>query len=309
MDYGKMIRDSFALAWRHKSLWILGLFAGWGSGFNTSFGKHDLGSMNGEGLSGTPFGNLSQDPSQIWAWLAPFLVGLAIFAIIYLAMYCIATPGLIDAVNRITRGGAYKLSESFSTGVDFFWRTLGLTILSGMAAVIVFGVVAGLLIVSFKAGVAPFVVTLLFALPVIFMLAVAFACIISLAQRAMVVRNVSIGDAIEEAYLLFRNHLGKNVVFVLINIGLAMGLGIAVAIVALIVYAPIVLVAYSLGLPLWSAFLVAIIISLPVTIPVGGYIGTFQSSLATMFYFGLVEPSGPQMTLPAASEPTPEPIL
>ncbi len=307
MDYGKMIRDSFALAWRHKSLWILGLFAGWGSGFNTSFGKHDLSSMNGGDLSGTPFGKLSQDPSQIWAWLAPFLIGLAIFAMIYLVMYCIAIPGLIDAVNRITRGGAYKLSESFSTGVDFFWRTLGLTILSGMTAVVVFGVVAGLLIISFKAGVVPFVVTLLFALPVIFMLAVAFACIVSLAQRAMVVRNISIGDALEEGYLLFRNHLGKNIVFVLIVIGLAIGIGMAVTIVAFVVYAPIVLLAYSLGLPLWSAFLVAIIIALPISIPVGGFIGTFQSSLGTMFYFGLVEPTGPQMALPTTGEPTPQP--
>jgi hypothetical protein len=28
-----------------------------------------------------------------------------------------------------------------------------------------------------------------------------------------------------------------------------------------------------------------------------------------MFYFGLVEPSGPQLTLPVGNEPTPEPTL
>lgn len=239
--------------------------------------------------------------------IAPFVIGVVIFAVIYMVMYCIATPGMIDAVNRIARGGTYKLSESFSTGVDFFWRTLGMMILTTVICVVAFGALAMMVVASFAAATALGVVTLLLALPVFFAALALVACVYALAIRAMVVRNVSIGDAVAEGYSLFRTHLGKNVIFLLINIGLAIALGIGVGIVTLIVYGPIVILAYSLGLALWQSFLLAVILALPLTIPIGGYLGTFQSSMYTMFYFALVEPEGPQYAAtagPAGYEPT-----
>ena len=151
------------------------------------------------------------------------------------------------------------------------------------------------------------VITLLLALPIFFGSLAVIGCVYSLGMRAMVARNVSIGDAIAEGYELFRAHLGKNIIFLLINIGLAIALAIAVGIATLIVYGPIVVLAYSLGLALWQSFLLAVVLALPLTIPIGGYLGTFQSSMYTMFYFALVEPEGPQYAAtatPAGYQPT-----
>jgi hypothetical protein len=294
MDYGKMIRDSFALAWKYKSLWIFGLFAGWGSSFNTSFGKNDFKAFGGGELGHSPFGGLGIDPSQVWSYLLPFLIGLAIFVIAYTLASCIAMPALIDAVNRVTRGGVYKFSESFSTGVDFFWRVLGLHIVGFVIGIVSLGVVALCLAVAYMISPILCIITLVPAIPLLIFLFLALTMILLLAQRAMVVRNGSIGDALHEAYTLFRNHLGKSVAFFFICFLLAMGIGIVVGIVLMLVYVPIGLLAYSVGAPIWAAFLIAIVLALPISIPVGGYLGTFFSSLFTMFYFGLVEPGGPQ---------------
>ncbi len=297
MDYGKIIRDSFAVSWRHKSLWILGIFAGFGGGFNTQFDKRDIQALQGGPMS-NPFGSMGETPAEVWHAFAPYLIGIAIFGLFFIAMHCIATPGLIDAVNRITRGGKYSLTESFSSGFDFFWRTLGMMILFGFAVVVTIVALVVILAVSFKASTFLGVITLLFALPLGLVLLYAAATINSLALRAMVARNVSIGDAVAEGYSLLRTHLGKTIVMFLIIFGLAIALGIATLIVSALIMAPIGLFAYGMGLAVWQAFLVAIILSLPVTIPIGGYLGTFYSSVYTMFYFALVEPQGPQFVAP-----------
>ena len=52
---------------------------------------------------------------------------------------------------------------------------------------------------------------------------------------------------------------------------------------------------------LWMSFLIAVVLALPLSIPIGGYVGTFMSSLHTMFYFGLVEPGGTQMSSTASA--------
>ena len=297
MDYGKIIRDSFAISWRHKSLWILGIFAGFGGGFNTSFDKHDIEALGG-GPFGGAMGDLGRSPAEVWQTLAPYMIGLTIFGLVFIALHCIATPGLIDAVNRITRGGTYKLSESFSTGIDFFWRTLGMGILMLVAMVVAIVVAVVIVVVAWAAAWPLGVIALLLAIPMGLFTIFAGVTIYSLALRAMVARNVSIGDAIAEGYGLLRTHFGRCLVMLLIVIGLGIALMIAVTIVTVLIMAPIGLLAYSLGLAVWQAFLVAIIISLPITIPVGGYLGTFHSSVYTMFYFALVEPQGPQYATP-----------
>jgi hypothetical protein len=306
MDYGRMIRESFELAWRNKTLWILGLFAGFGGSFNTSFGKHDFKAWRGEGYSGSDLSDLGIDPQQFWHYLAPFLIGLAIFGLIYIVMYCIATPALIDAVNRITRGGVYKLGESFSTGVDFFWRILGMMIFLVVVGFLIVGMGVAVVFISFTLSKILGVLTIVIAIPLAIAIAIAGTIITGLAQRALVVRNISIGDALAEGYNLFRTHLGKSIAFFFISFLLGIALSMAIGIALLLVYGPIGLLAYSLGAEPWLAFLIAIVLALPVSIPLGGYLGTFFSSLTTKFYFGLVEPNGPQWANPVGAEPTPQ---
>jgi hypothetical protein len=40
-------------------------------------------------------------------------------------------------------------------------------------------------------------------------------------------------------------------------------------------------------------FVLALVLGLPISLVVGGFIGTFFHSLYTLFYFGLVDPNSP----------------
>ncbi|MCK4633021.1 MAG: hypothetical protein KAT79_07090, partial [candidate division Zixibacteria bacterium] len=117
-----------------------------------------------------------------------------------------------------------------------------------------------------------------------------------LAQRAIVVRKVSIGDGLAEGVTLFTNNIGKNVVMFLIYIGLLIGLGIGEAIIWAIFGIPIAAIILAAGFGIAAAFVAAFVMGLPISLIVGGFVGTVLTNLYTIFYFELLEPSQPTTT-------------
>jgi hypothetical protein len=118
----------------------------------------------------------------------------------------------------------------------------------------------------------------------------------------IVVRNCSIGDALSEGFLLMRQYLSKTIVmFVLIFF-----LGIAFVIGTLIMWAvvglPIGGIVWAMTQSVAAGIVMAILFGIPISLVVGGYFGTFFSSLYTLFYFELVEPSSSRIP-PAAAQP------
>ncbi|MCK4301470.1 MAG: hypothetical protein KAW91_01780 [candidate division Zixibacteria bacterium] len=287
MDYGRIIRESFEIAWRYKSLWIFGLFAGGGfSGFNWN--------MN-SGNEESTLQNLDQygaaAPDLI---LAPIIMVGVLIGLVFLVMHLISCPALIDAVNRIKRGGGgYRLGESFSIGVDFFWRFLGLLLLYLFAGLVLIGVMAGIVIFLGTVHLLLAVLAALVLLPAALFIFFALRSQYALAQRALVVRGCRLADAVSEAYLLFQRNLSKNLVIFLIVIGLSIGIGIAAVTIWLAVGVPIALIALAIGLDLWPGLVLVMLLGLPVSVVMGGFTGTALENLYTLFYFDLVEPSAP----------------
>ncbi|MCK4633176.1 MAG: hypothetical protein KAT79_07870, partial [candidate division Zixibacteria bacterium] len=102
MEYGKIVSKSFNVAWNYKSLWIFGLFAGAGSsGFNWNTGET-------EQLDFSSFGFDTSVLADIYHILAPLLIWFGLLLLALICLSFIAAPALIDAVNRITRGGTYR---------------------------------------------------------------------------------------------------------------------------------------------------------------------------------------------------------
>jgi hypothetical protein len=90
----------------------------------------------------------------------------------------------------------------------------------------------------------------------------------------------------------------------LIYLGLSIGLGLGALLIWAMVGAPIALIALATGLGLVPALVLAMIMGLPISLIVGGFIGTVVESLYTLFYFELVEPGGQvQPSSPAAAAP------
>jgi hypothetical protein len=67
---------------------------------------------------------------------------------------------------------------------------------------------------------------------------------------------------------------------------------------------PISFVIMSMGVQMFYAFIIGFLLGLPISLVLGGYIGVFQSSLYTLFYFELVEPKS--VTEETITPPPPE---
>ena len=300
MDYGRIISDSFRIAWRYKSLWVFGLFAGGGG---TGFHFDD------SWLEGRDLGFNPEEFLQTWNipfdWhlLIPIGLALGIMSLAFLVMHLISVPALIDGVNKIKRGGSYRLGSSFSVGIDFFWRVLGLTLI---AFIIIFGLIVLAVafgLAAYAIHVAILVIYILIMIPLFISLMFVIATVVELATRAMVVRDTGVFDSLHEGYLLLRRNLVSNILMFLIYMALTLGLGLGALIVWAIVGAPIALIALATGLGIAPAIILAVIIGMPISLVVGGFSGTALETLYTLYYFELVEPGGqirPNSTAPAA---------
>lgn len=293
LNFSKIVNESFSIAWRFKTLWIFGLFAaGEGTGFN--WPDELPGDIN------IPISNWSDIniPSEL---IVTLLLWLFVIGLFFLICHFISIASLIDGTNRIYRGGVYSWGESLSTGLKNFWRFLGL----GLIFFFVFfvGTVGAVLIaiVCFKIHLAIGFFSLLFLIPIGICAIVTGYNIYSLAQRAMAVRNVSIGDGLEEGYTLFRRNIGKNILIFLIELGISIGLGILSLMVWALFGIPIAAIVLALGLGWAAALIMGLLLGLPISLIVGGFSGAVLTNLYTLFYFELLEPT------PAQSSANPPP--
>jgi hypothetical protein len=223
-----------------------------------------------------------------------------ILMLVLTAISFIASPALIDSVNNIARGGKYRFWDSFSHGVDFFWRMFGYTMV-GIGAAILIAIVVGI----FAIILTPF--SLLLTIPLAFTAFISLTAILGLGKRAMVVRDSSLADSINEGYFLFRSRLSDVVVGVLINAGFFIAVSIGIMIVSLVVFGPINSAVRAILEGDSVIMIGGMLLSLPITIVVGGFCGVFFSSFWTLFYFELVEPGGQSQSLEPDAPDKPAP--
>ena len=295
MDYGEIVSSSFKLAWQRKSLWLMGLFAG-GASFPTNlidWKKDNKGSLSGL-FSGVP---VLRDHPELIYW---FLGIIVVLGLLLFVLHCFCTVGLIDAVNRLSRGGIYRLKDSFGEGVRFFWRFVGLTILEIFVMIVGAVVTIGPVVVAFFIHWAAGALALMVMLPLGFFLMVMTLNTFFLASRAMVVRDVGIGDALEEGWRLFHANKGSNIVIFLLYFLLTIACAVGAVIIFVIIGAPFVLLALTGTKGLIIALAVGIPVFLLLSLPISGFLGAAFEAMYTLFYFRLVEPAGVQGAAPVA---------
>ena len=299
IDFGRLIQRSFEIAWKFKTLWILGLFAGGMDAFNFDWtGKVDPEVVDmGFAYDWFERLNLPTDlvPPDLAVLGAIFLWVLAL-GLLFFICYLIAQPAIIDAVNKITRGGQYSFGTSFSRGSDFFWRFFGITLVEIFAAIVV---VVAVIVLAYVLTPFTLLLTIPCALVVFFFVYHTFG----LAEVAMVARNNQIADAVAEGWNLLMRNKANCFLMTLILIGLAIGFFIVVSVVTLICYLPINLLVLGVVENLAAILLTALFLGLPVALVVGGYTGAFFNALYVQFYFRLVEPQPATASADAVAGP------
>lgn len=281
MNYEKIITESFKLSWKNRSLWVFGMFVAGVTGSDFDFGREiDLETFD-------PYA-FEFDIAEMLPWMLGILAVVVIFSVLYL----IAKTALIDAVNKLTRGGVYSFSDSYSCGLTYFWRMLGMSFLAyGLLFLLVIILVVFAVVMS-AINDWLILVALLIGLPVFLFGVFTVFSTVELGSRALVVRNVSIGDAAHEGWTLFWSHKTESfmifLAFFVTSIALAIGTMIFFGILSLSL-------AFSGG-----SMMLLVPVNIMYFIVVGGIFGTFLSALYTIFYFRLLEPPRP-----VSQNPTP----
>jgi len=298
VDYGEILSTSFNVGWRHKSLWIFGLFA---SGFALPLNnfKDDF------DFSTDRFDFENFEFADMVPWIV-LGVGLVVLLAIIVSLIChsISTPALVDAVNRITRGGQYRFRTSLSTGIKYMWRTLALLLLHFLTHA-VFWLFVVLLTVAFFAIAVPLgVLGIVFGLPIAIVFTFVVLTTFSLAFRALVVRDATVTDALAEGFDLLRRNKMSCLVIAVINFVLGVVTFLAVMLVVVVLVIPFLAISALSDAGLAVSLLVGIPLFWLVTLPISGYLGAVFEAIYTIFYFRLYEPTPATSTAPMPGGPT-----
>lgn len=230
MDYAALLKRAWELTWNHKILWVFGLFAGC-SGQNFQFNAS--GSSNSFRYEFGPgeFPQLQrffqQYGDEIFYGLGLLFVCMCILMLATWVISTLAQGGLIAGFSMAHEGRPVALRTAWDQGVKFFWRILIINLLPLVLLFLVMLIAVG----SFGLCLLPMVCL---AIPI----ALAVAALLKLATNAVVIEDLSIGEALDKAWQIMQTQIGELIVLGLILIVLGFIASIVVGAPFLLTAAP-----------------------------------------------------------------------
>ena len=305
-NFGEVLTRAWQIIWRHKVLWIFGIFAGCsrGGGGGPSGGGGGGGTEPGE----QPFPQLQQMFDQIGQWIQdnPWIV--AVFILIGLVLLILSV--LLGTVGRIglIRGtyqaeqGAQQMAfgELFSGSMPFFWRVFGLSLLIFLIGLVVFFplLLGGVLFTALTAGIGALCLLPLICLLVPLLWAV--SVVIEQANVAIVLENLGIGDGFRKGWEVVRANAGP---IILMTLLLFIGSGIVGFIIAIPIFAAVAPLIFGAATnntsPVWIS-VVCCSLYFPVLLVLSGILNAYVQSVWTLTYMRLT--ASPSENPPAVLE-------
>lgn len=264
MDLGTTISRAFNIVLKNRVLWVLGFLAalasGTGSAANFNFPG---GSFTPTGPAGqvSPemerfFETLANNAGLIAAGVAGFACVVFVISIVLWVVSIIASGGLIGGVQQIEDEGSTTFGRAWRTGARKFWPLLGLILLLALPGillailfVLLFGgslipIIAGASMGDEQggAGIAGGLVLLVCGGGVLacigFIYAILAAALQTFGERAIVLDNLGVMDALRKGWQVFRSNLGNIILLALIMFVISLVVGFVVAFFAGLLFAP-----------------------------------------------------------------------
>jgi hypothetical protein len=306
MEYGKIISTGWKQAWKYKTLWIFGFFISGGAGGNMSNFSDEF---DGFGLKGGDFYHIKEFIIE-HMYIIVLLAALAFVALlIWIILGTISTGGIIDAARQLKRNEAYRFGKAIKAGVSYFWRILGVGLLTLVVifAIIIFLALIGVAAFFIHVGIG--IISLLILIPLFIVSIFLTTITVAMAERYIIIENRPVFDSIGDGFNLWKAHLGPSIVYSLIYIGLSIAIGLGTLVIVLFTVMPFVAVAFV-------NWVVAVVIGVPIVLlillVVEGFTGSAMNLMTTEFYYQLVELNQPATAQPAVpgsdySPPPPPP--
>jgi hypothetical protein len=301
-NFGEVLTRAWQIIWKHKVLWIFGIFAGCGRG-----GGGGSGSGQVRGSGDQPFPQLEQLFQQIGQWIEenPWIVAIVVLLGILLLLVSIflGTIGRIALIRGTYRAEAgaerFNFGELFSESMPYFWRVFGLSLLIFLIALVVFIplVLGGALFGALTAGIGALCLLPLICL--LIPLAWALSVVIEQANVAIVLENLGIGDGFRRGWEVVRANIGPILVLTLI---IFIGSGVVGFIIAIPIIAAVFPLIFSAASnttsPIWIT-LICCAAYFPVLLILSGILNAYVQSVWALTYMRL---TGPQGSPPAVLE-------
>ena len=220
-NFGEVLSRAWQIIWKHKVLWIFGIFAGCSRGSGSFRGNS--GGSGGGGTGGQLPPELMRIFQVIQQNLVTFIVvGCILVLLIWAITIFLSTIGKVGLIRGTyqAEGGAEKLifGQLFSESTPFFWRVFGLSLIIAIPLLVLFAaLIAGFAAFAISAsngndaarvGVFGFLPLLIgcvcLFVPVMFVVGM----IIRQAENAIVLENMPVLPAISRGWEIFRANLG-----------------------------------------------------------------------------------------------------
>lgn len=295
-NFGEVLARAWQIVWKHKILWVFGIFASCSRGGGSSGGS---GGGGGSQPGDQPFPQLEQFANQLVQWIEdnPWIVVVVIILalVVFVISVFLGTIGRIGLIRGTYQAdtGAERLNfgELFSTSMPYFWRVFGLSLLIGVITLILLVPVV-LVSVAFAALTAG--LGLLCILPVICLLVPllwGLSVVIEQANAAIVLDDLGIGDGFRKGWDVVRNNIGTMILLALI---LFIGSGVISFIFAIPIAAAVIPLLFGLSAEntgaIWTAVLCCAVY-FPVLLVLSGVLTAYVQSVWALTYLRLTRPA------------------
>jgi hypothetical protein len=302
MDFGEVLGKAWRIVWKHKVLWIFGIFAGCSSGGGGGGGGGSSSwqqSADSGQASGPEIGSqIEQAFQQAAQWISDnlwiFLVlGLLVLIIALIGMFLgtIGKIGLIRGAFRADSGEEkLQFGELFRGSLPYFWRVFLLSFLIGLAALLIFLPLTIFGVVTAGIGFLCIVPLLCVLVPVLF----AVGIVVQQADAAMVIEDLSMMDGVRRAWGIVKKNVGPVLLIWLITavIGGVIGFVLALPFLVTVIPAVIALAASPNEFPTAIVTVAGLcfVLYIPVLIVAQGILTSYVESVWALTFLRLTRP-------------------
>ena len=304
-NFGEILSRAWQIIWKHKVLWIFGIFASCSRGAGGGGGGGG-GGRNGPGNQ--PFPQFERIFNQIGQWINdnPWIVVVIVIVVLVLVVLSIylGTIGRIGLIQGTYQadGGAERLifGELFSGSTPYFWRVFGLSLLIGLILAFVFILlfVPLALFGALTAGVG--LICILPLLCILIPILWGITVVIEQANVAIVLENLGIMDGLRKGWSVVRANIGPMILLALILFIGSGVIGFILAIPIIVALFPFVFgVANNSNSPIWIGILCCAAY-FPVLLLLNGILTAYVQSVWALTYMRLT--AKPQDNAPIVVE-------
>lgn len=296
MQYWEIVTRSFRISWNHRYLWLIALFSGEGGvGFNYSYNQ----STGGKPTSTPSPAELQQ---QVTTWISDH-IGLIVFlAVLWLVLVvaffilaAICEGATIRAAAEHDAERPFGLGWAWRSGVGTMWLIVRFRLLLVALALPVVLIVAGFVFAAVASiannnGGAAIALVLLSILVVLAAIPyfIYLTFLDRLGSRAAILEQVGARAAIVRAHRLLFKRLGRTLLVWLLAIAVALAIGILAACALAIVAVPFAIIGAVLfasgSVPAWPVIAIAVVILLPITLIIEGFVAAQSSTYWTLAF-------------------------